>query len=259
MTPGYGLTFIIWTLTIISEGLLCLLFVIRPGRKQYPAFRTYVNFCFSRSLVLYAINASGNHYAYFYASYVGVLLESVIKFFAVVEITKELFHPVSILPGKTYSQMCISVTTITAACIGASIFFPSLYPHLLFASARLMDRTITLLFAGVMWVIVIYKSRLGIPWRTRLFGIVVGFGFDLTVNSAVLAISTSSGRAITHSVGMVVCFSALVTMSTWTYFFLQPEPALISAVTPLPVKVCPKKPPVRAFLSAKKRAATIDL
>jgi hypothetical protein len=228
MTPAHGITLLLWTLTIASEAVLAYVLTFKPGRKTYPAFNIFINFCLSRSLLLYAINIGGNREAYFYVYYVGVLLECGIKACVMVEIVRELFYPISILPGRSLNEICATVAFTTLVCVISAVLFPSTYPHLLFAAARVADRTFTFMVCLLSWAIALHAYKLGIPWRKRLLGIALGLGFDATVTSVVLTLGTSVGKIASVNLGMLIVCSGFVAMNTWTYFFLLPEPELIS-------------------------------
>lgn len=228
MTPAHGITLFIWSLTIAAEFYLTWILNFRPGRKTYPAFTVYINFCLCRSLILYALNLAGAQGAYFYTYYTGVILDCGLRACIVIEVARELFYPITILPADSYRNICVTVTGVTFACVASALLFPSNYPHLLFAAAREMDRTVSFLVCALFWAVAFHAMKLGIPWRKRLLGIALGLGLDATMNSVALAITSSTGRAFSMQVGLLIVCSGCGAMLTWNYFFLISEPVLVS-------------------------------
>lgn len=212
---------ILYVLTLLSEITVTLLLAIRPGRKRFPMFQMLVTYTCIKDLCLFGIWVSHLRGPYFYAYYTFAIIEVAFLIGAIAEVAREMFFPVSILPGLTVMKLLSCVTGVTLACLGAGVVFPSRYPDILFSAAWTAERSSSAIACGLLWVSIGFARWLGIPMRKRLAGIVAGLTLQTSIATIALAQTPST------AVGHVIMVSGIATMIVWASAFLLPEPKLL--------------------------------
>jgi hypothetical protein len=208
-------------IVLSCETILAVTLFLFPGRKQYPAFRLFVYFLWAKDAFLFWLSITDQSALYFYSYYTLGLVEAAFTVAVILEIVRELFFPVSILPGITYKEFICSVMGVTLVCIVTGVLFPCNYPHLLLSSAWTMERSITALECGCLWISILFARRLGIPWRKKLGGITSGFVLQTSV--ATVALMLPPGAVV----GRLVMASGVLMCAVWSFALVQAEPTLI--------------------------------
>jgi hypothetical protein len=212
-----------WTLLVVS---------IRKGMLRLaPSYIAFLVFASIESTALTVIALFLPYSVYFWAFYLGVGVETALLFFVVYDVFRNVFDPLNSLPPQTVAKAVAAVAIITAVSITLAIWKPAVRPDALAALARTFERTTDFIVSLSFWSLVVYARKLGIPWRSRIAGIAMGFLFFLTVQSittAAMGFAPQSWFASLNRIGIV---SYLASVFMWLHA-VQREEAKVELPTP---------------------------
>lgn len=227
-------------LLIQLEPLLLLLVVVaffKSGSvRRYPALATYFALRIASLIYLQTIyriggplvNPSTRYTAYFYGFWIFYVASAITIFFAVQEIFKHVMEPV---PGLRrlglliFRWICVvsAIVVMGAIALPASLASPTgdrMGP----VGLQLM-RCVSGMELGLLAFLALSVHALGRSFRSRLFGIGLGFGVqaaaELVASALLMRYKTLALQSSANLFVQVVTTSVLL---TWTVYFLLPEP-----------------------------------
>jgi hypothetical protein len=96
--------------------------------------------------------------------------------------------------------------------------------NLFLASAEILARSQSVLALCMVTFLAFASQTLGVPFRSRIFGVAFGFGMmatnDLVTNALALRVTSLAG-----TINLVHEIVYLGAVALWAGYFLQPEPA----------------------------------
>lgn len=215
----------------LSTVLYC---VYRAQKNRiYPAFWQFLLFSVaSESIQFVDLSLNGLHlvsgvhayYVYFYVYWASFGISAVL----ILRVLHEMFrHAVRSIPGVQKLGEPIFFWAITVSVILA--FASGITPHtsgmsLLLASAQVLARSQSVLTLCMLAFLAFASQTLGVPFRSRIFGVTFGFGV-IAVNNMVNSLIIGHNASLASSTELVhegVYFAAI---ALWAGYFLQPEPA----------------------------------
>ena len=214
--------------------LLAALFCVHRAEKSkiYPAFWQLLIFSAASSSIqlldaaafgLYLISGVHAYYVYFYVYWVSFGINAIL----ILRVLHEMFrHAVRSIPGVQKLGQPIFFWAISISVILA--FASGITPHasgmsLLLASAQVLMRSQSVLALCMLTFLAFTSQTLGISFRSRIFGIIFGFGMmaasDLVSTAFVWRMPGLAG--LTNIIHEGVYLGAI---ALWAGYFLQPEP-----------------------------------
>jgi hypothetical protein len=169
---------------------------------------------------------SGVHayYVYFYVYWVSFAISAVL----ILRVLHEMFrHAVRSIPGVQKLGEPIFFWAITISVILA--FASGITPHasgvsLLLASAQVLMRSQSVLALCMLTFLAFASQTLGVPFRSRIFGVTFGFGMMAVGDLVYTALFTyHSSLASAANIGHEAIYLGAIAL--WSAYFLQPEPA----------------------------------
>ncbi|HTU50743.1 MAG TPA: hypothetical protein VMF56_09120 [Acidobacteriaceae bacterium] len=216
---------------VLSVALYC---VYRAQKNRiYPAFWQFLFFStISQAIQLVDLSLNGLHllsgvhayYIYFYIYWVSFGVSAVL----ILRVLHEMFrHAVRSIPGVQKLGEPIFFWAITISVILA--FASGITPHtsgmsLLLASAQVLMRSQSVLALCMLTFLAFASNTLGVPFRSRIFGVTFGFGLMAVGDLGYTALFTyHSSLASAANIGHEAIYLGAIAL--WSAYFLQPEPA----------------------------------
>ena len=232
------MTSVALTIMYAAEPLfmvLALVVLLRSReQRRFPALFAYIALRLSSTVLLHALlqlehlGVSGaTAYAwYFYTYWITYVAGAVVVFFVIQEMFQSSMAP---FPGLkwlgTISFRWVACISFVAA--SATFFSPGEKGHrfLLGFVAQVM-RCESLFILSLLLFFLLAAGKLGLSYRSRVFGISVGFG---VMAAADLVVSATffhhAGSFMGSSTSIVFTGASVVTLLIWSAYFVQPEPA----------------------------------
>jgi hypothetical protein len=210
---------ILWVLPLVLQAAIALVMFWRKQVTLFPVFFCYTVVVLSREFLLLFLN-QGNLYALIY--WCTEALAIVLGFAVIFEI---LGHIVPASPALRYVLNSIWILAAIAAVTSLLILFltnGTTGADRVFEFIILAERSVRLLQAFLLIVVIALMSRLGLTWHNVPVGIVAGFG----IYSA-LALVGWELRAHLHVIShatFVLLNSAAYNLAAviWAFYILRP-------------------------------------
>ena len=214
--------YVLWATVIAAEAGVLTLLLTRRAYRQFPAFTGFLAFCVVRSVLLVCLNfaSRGSYSTGYWIAYVPQL---VLVIALTLELFNILFRPFATLPKNTLAHFVEAILAIAAAGLLFAVRWPGAQSSAWMSFLRAMDQCVSSVLFATFALVAIFATYFGIPWRHRAYGIVVGFLFDLGVDTAVTAAVAQYGLPSRSPVWAIHMLAFLVTCGIWAYYFAVPE------------------------------------
>ena len=233
------MTSVALTILYSAEPLLMVVAMIALLRsreqRRFPALFAYVGLRLGSSVVLHLllqvrrvipIDAATAYAWYFYTYWASYVAGAVVVFLVIQEMFQSSMDP---FPGLkwlgTISFRWVACISFVAA--SAALLTPGGKGNrFLLAIVAQAMRCESIFILSLLLFLMIAAGKLGLSYRSRVFGISFGFGImaatDLVVSAAFLHLGHNM---MTSTISVVTTSASLVTLVVWSAYFLQPEPA----------------------------------
>jgi hypothetical protein len=173
----------LWLGIILVQFWACWVVVKKGFYGSWKAFSYYLFVMAANSVVLLAINRFGSSpKVYIWSFYAAGFTEAVLLSLVVLEILVKVLDPFEALPGRNIAWFCFWAVLGISVAVAVSVSRPS--QHDVFITLPLMiQRTIFLADAALLWVVLFQARSLGVTWRSSVAEIAVGFVLFLTVQA----------------------------------------------------------------------------
>lgn len=172
----------LWLSIILIQFCACWVVVKRGFHRNWKAFSYYLFIMAANSVVLLAISRFGSSTAYAWSYYAAGFTEAVLLSLVVLEILVKVLDPFEALPGRNIAWFCFWAVLGISVAVAVSVSQPS--RHTVFFTLPLMiQRTIFLADAALLWVLLLQAKSLGVTWKSSVAEIAMGFVLFLTVQA----------------------------------------------------------------------------
>ena len=203
--------------------------------RRFPALFAYVTVRLTSSVILQflmhahrfiTVSEKAVYSCYFYTYWCSYVAGAIVVFLVIQELFQSSMDP---FPGLKWLGTisfrwvaCISFVATSAALLTPGGKGNKFVLSLLGQAMRCESVFILSLLLFLM----LAAGKLGLSYRSRVFGISFGFGImagsDLVVSAAFLHFGENM---LTSTVSVVTTSASLVTLAVWSAYFLLPEPA----------------------------------
>jgi hypothetical protein len=219
-------------------------FLCTGGRKRFPALLSYFVLRLTSFLALACLLhvhlfvhvAATTIYSWYFYTYWSLYTAGAIAIFFVIQ---ELFdYALEPLPGlKRLGSVafrwvaCLSFVAATAGALTPRL--PG-FKFLVGMCDQLM-RCESIFLLGLLLFLMLSAGKLGLSYRSRIFGISFGFGIMAASNLIATAFFVNQGarKIVTSPISIMDTGAGLLTLMIWSAYFVQREPA--RQVVALPV------------------------
>jgi hypothetical protein len=230
------MTSVALTILYAAEPLLMVIAMIALLRsrdhRRFPALFAYVSVRLASSVMLHLLlqvrRVTGHtaYSLYFYTYWLSYVAGAIVVFMVIQELFQTSMDP---FPGLkwlgTISFRWVACLSFVAA--SAALLTPGGkgYGFLLAIVAQAM-RCESIFILSLLLFLMVAAGKLGLSYRSRVFGISFGFGImagsDLVVSAAFLHLGHNM---MTSTISVITTSASLLTLTIWSLYFLQPEPA----------------------------------
>lgn len=181
-----------WIGSLALEILLIFAAFRNNIHKRFPIFFAYITFDITRAVALPAILFSTpTTYNYFYAYWISVPIEYTLTFLIILEVFAYIFrahisHSKQVIKAFAIFGLILFIVSILL------IIHPEIPMRQLTGIILVVNRSISLLMAGLLFFMWAYSSRIGFTMRDHVWGIVFGLGLYSSVSLIVAAIHAAT-------------------------------------------------------------------
>jgi hypothetical protein len=215
-----------WIGSLALEILLVFAAIRNNIHRRFPVFFAYIAFDITRAIALPAIlYATPRTYNYFYAYWISVPIEYTLTFLIILEVFGYIFRA-----HITHSKRVIKVFALFALILFLFSLFLIIHPEIpmrqLTGIILVVNRSISLLMAGLLFFMWAYSSRIGFTMRDHVWGIVFGLGLYSSVSLIAAAIHAATGTLCPGWITPLPHYMYFGSTAIWNAYLWKKEPEL---------------------------------
>ena len=183
--------YVLWYASPILQTIMLLCMFRRGLHREFPFFFNYTLFSIVSDPILATLQHS--YTAYYYAYLVNVSLGVILAFAVLQEIFQAAFRPYEALRDLGIILFRWSALVVLLFAVGSALYVGhktepggSVFADVFY----LIERSLRLAQCGLVFLLLLLSEYLGIPHRSLLFGISIGFGLFAAINTLVLTAFT---------------------------------------------------------------------
>lgn len=214
----------LWLSTPVLLGGVLVVMWRRGFNKDYPYFFNYIILQALSDPILALID-SRSYTAYYYAYYVHLGLSFLISFMVLQEIFKDAFRPYEALRDLSailfrWSALVILLVAVMWAINATQKSEADWLMNMILVA----DRSLRMMQCGLVFFLLLFGTYLGIPHRSLLFGISVGFGLFAAVNMLVATFASHQGIS-SAALSRANSIAYLTVVVIWLSYTLMSAPS----------------------------------
>jgi len=221
----------LWIAPAVLLAVMAMVMRVRGLHREFPAFFAYCVFSALRTPVLFLVFHETT--VYFYSYWVAEAGSAIFGLAAIYEVFLSLF------PGRdSNGRLAESLfrwvgAALVLAALAAAMAAPGSHENRLMAASLVVDRSVRLVQCGLLLFLFVASSYLGLSWKSRAFGVAMGFGLFVGVQLAAGAMRAQAGLISQDTLSLVKMASYNCAVLVWMTYLLAPEKAEVTATAPV--------------------------
>jgi hypothetical protein len=217
---------VLWvTPSALLVGILVLM-ARRGVRARYPIFFSYIILQLVSFVLQFATYHFGSYSSYFYAYWVPGGVSVFVGFAVIYEIFLNVFRPydelrrLGILFFRWATAILILVAIVTAVTTQHDT-------SRILTLVLAFERSVRIMQCGLVLLLFIFSSHLGLSFRSHLVGIALGFGVFASIELSIVTLRAMFGPAANWYFSTIKSAAYLCTTAIWTFYLARPDPVRI--------------------------------
>lgn len=214
-----------WFAAPLLQALTAWCMYRRGLHRDYPFFFNYMLLPVISEPILFLL-MKGSYNYYYYAYYVNLGLSILLSFAVLQEIFKDAFRPYEAL--RDLGVILFRWSALVVFLVGVMWAINAAHKPengALQDAFLLADRALRLMQCGLVFFLLLFSEYLGIPHRSFLFGIALGFGLFAAINMLVMTGASHHGILRNATLSRINSVAYLLTVMIWFGYTLATSPS----------------------------------
>jgi len=219
------LQYAFWILPAVLQAYLAVVMVRRGLRAEFPAFFLYTVFQVSSFMLKFPLYHLGPYKLYFNVYWSCKVLELALGFMVIHEVFSYIFRPYEALRdlgNVLFRWAAVVLVLVAAVMVLSSSGGVGLTP--LMNIILTLDRSISMMQCGLVLLLLLFSSYVGLTNRNHVFGIALGFGLASAIDLCIWTVRARFGGGADTVFSLLSGASFLLAVVTWTGYLLSPDP-----------------------------------
>jgi hypothetical protein len=201
--------------------------------RDYPLFSAYIVAHLTRLLVLFYCYRLGIRETYRHVYLCAEVVDVVLKFGVICELFSKIFRPYEGIRSLVsallrWASVILLLVAVLVAASGAG-FDSDVFLGSFFA----MERSVEIVQGGLLFLLFVLSSFLGLPWKQPTLGIALGFGVVTSVNLAAFTLRARLGISSNDILSLASSAGYNCAVLAWTVTLYGSKP-VHQLVQPIP-------------------------
>jgi hypothetical protein len=227
---------------LLLMSVVLYAFVRSKERRRFPALFLYFTLRLTSFVLLEVmmhvrsvmkISALTEYEWYFFTYWVTYIVCAIAVFFVIQELFNSAMKPLPGLMrlGSIAFRWVVGVSLVAAI---TAVLTPGVrgYQILVTICSQVM-RCESIFILCLLLFLVVTAGKLGLSYRSRIFGVSFGFGIMAASNLVASALLINFSHSMTNSTSIMDTACSLFTLVLWAAYFVQKEPARGAAMLPV--------------------------
>ncbi len=218
--------YIFWLSIIALQCMACWAIVKRREFfRHWKIFSYYLFYMASSSIVMLGISQFGTRNEFILGYSVMTFLEAILLNLVLLEILIKVLDPFEALPGRTVARFCYWAVLAIAAAVTFSVLMPAAQKENYTLATLTVERTVFLVDASLLWLLLVQSKALGITWKSSVAEISIGFVLYFTVQATTrFMVGRFQNRLLISICSEVGQFAYLISLLGWIWTITHRDP-----------------------------------
>lgn len=216
----------------VTSPLICVLLLVlawimfvRKLHRDLPVFFSYLLVDVIATAIPFVLILSlPNSYTSWYSLWIGDAISIVLQFAILFEIFRKLFAPYEyIRKFATLAMFWSTAFLIVAGVLTAAYFHEVAFTSKILTVLLVSDRSVRIVQLGVVLSLFALTKYLHLRWKSLVFGITLGFGFNALMLLAFEVVRMYYGRPVAGLINGVVNVPYCAAIVIWLVYVLQKD------------------------------------
>jgi hypothetical protein len=191
--------------------------------REYPLFFAYITGQLLKCVVMIPIYLKHDRVLYMQAFAVFEALDAGLSFAVIYELFRITFRDYSGIRELGWMLLRWSVVVLMAVAVITAASAPATDANPLLAALFAMERSVSVLRGGLLFLLFIFHSSLGLRWAKMSLGIAIGFASVTAVGLITYSLRTHFGPSVTPAMSLIQTAAYDCALLEWLYVALQPK------------------------------------
>ena len=222
----FALKYVLWVVHPCLQALIAGIMLRRKLYREYPVFLAYTVSHVVRFVGLFYVYHQGSREAYRYTFLGAEVLDATLAFAAIHELYRHLFHAYDGVQKLASIVFRFAAVVLLAMAIIATFTAPATDSSRVLAGLFTLDRSVAVVRSGLLLLLFLLPSWLGLKWKHFAFGIALGFALGSSVALATFALRVQLGLLGKPILSLISSAAYNCSVFVWLAYLFRPEPAL---------------------------------
>jgi hypothetical protein len=221
----FALKYVLWVTHPCLQAVLAVFMLRRKLYREYPIFLAYTVSHVVRFVALFCIYHEASRAAYRYSFLGAEGLDAALTYGAIYELYAHLFRTydgVQKLAGMVFRLAVVALLGLAVLSAAAA---PAADTSRVLAGLFTLDRGVNIVSGGLLLLLFVFSSYLGLQWKRFAFGIAAGFALDTSVALVTFALHSYWGLLGKPVLSLISAAAYNCAVFIWLAYLLAPEPA----------------------------------
>lgn len=225
-----------WIARIGLQAILLAILVRRNFYRQFPVFVLLTAWEVMRSITLLVLSLERLGGDYYQVYLFGSAVDALLSFAVLCELLRYILRNYPVL--SSLGNSLYRWTTVLLLVVALALAWSAPPNGKLMSTFYVLQRTVRLLQCGLLVFLFAFARSFVLSWKSRPFGIALGFGIAAFVSLAISAIRAEvepkTVTMMTDALTFISQVSDLSAVGVWMGYFLAREPTVEHAPPTLP-------------------------
>jgi hypothetical protein len=218
------LWYYLWIAPHAIQIIIAFLMIRRSLYRQFPMFFAYTCFEVTEFTSLFIaghIPSAYRQYVLIFAT--GAVLSSLLRFGVVYEVIVQLFSNYRSLDSLGRNILRWAALVLLLVAVGFSAWRTGSGLSRLMLGVSIVDRTFSVVQSGLLVCLFLFSRYFALSWRSKVFGIALGFGIFASVELASSALRSQVGVSANRFLDYLTMGTYHLCVLIWLFYFMASE------------------------------------
>ena len=223
--PLTALKYVLWVAHPCVQAVIAVFMLKRRLHREYPIFFAYTLSHVVRFVVLFSVYHHGGHESYRETYLVADVLDAALSFAAIYEVFSKVFRPYEGIRKLTGILFRWALIVLVLVAVLTSAGATGADNQRILAGLFAFNQGVHIVRGGLLFLLILFCSYLGLRWNHFVFGIALGFGLSSSVQLVAYATRAHLGPVGSRTLSLISAAAYNCAVLVWLYYLLSPAPA----------------------------------
>jgi hypothetical protein len=223
--PFTILMYVLWLAHTCVQAVIAVFMLKRRLYREYPLFFAYTLSHVVRSLVLFSLYQQGAKQAYRETYVVAEVLDAGLAFAAIYEVFSNVFRAYGGIRKLTGIVFRWALIVLVFVAVFTSAGSTGSDNQRMLAGLFSFNQGVHIVRGGLLFLLILFCSYLGLRWNHFVFGIALGFALSSSVQLVAYATRAHLGPVGSRALSLISAAAYNCAVLVWLYYLLSPAPA----------------------------------